>query len=80
MFGKKSNKQNLSPSKGDERSEGGKPTAQISKLLHKEFRHNEADKLCEWVNENDIVLQTVAADGNRLYAFYWKPSPFEKEE
>uniref|UniRef100_UPI003217BDA1 hypothetical protein n=1 Tax=uncultured Draconibacterium sp. TaxID=1573823 RepID=UPI003217BDA1 len=48
------------------------PKSSNSILVYKTFRHNEADQLCDWVNDNKIKLQTIAADGNRMLAFYWK--------
>ena len=38
----------------------------------KGFRHNQQNDLCEWVNTNYIKVQTIVADGNKLYVFYWK--------
>lgn len=56
----------------DEKPEHQPPGLVRDIIKWKQFRHNQQDELCEWVNENRIKLQTIVADGNKLYAFYWK--------
>ena len=41
-------------------------------LKHNRFKHQDADKLTAWVNDNNIELVTIAHNGNYYVAFYWE--------